>query len=73
MCLQDVLCTDPVICSELAFKISSLTMYEKVACDHIPHLSHFLLQIYTHFLHSTQAAKVNYISLRFLFVLYPHL
>lgn len=59
MCLQDYLRTDLAICSELAFKISSLRMYEKIACDHIPHLSHFLLHICIQFLHSTQTAKVN--------------
>lgn len=51
MCLQDFLHADPAVCSELAFQISSLRMYEKSACDHIPHL--ILLQTCIQFLHST--------------------
>lgn len=36
MCLQYFLQTDPAVCSEVAFQISSLRMYEKSACDHFP-------------------------------------
>lgn len=73
MCLQDFLHTDPVICSELTFKISSLRMYEKIAWDHIPPLSDFLLHICIQFLHSTQTAKVNDIPFRLIFALYSDL
>lgn len=51
MCLQDFLHTDPTVCSELAFRISSPRMYEKSACDHIPHL--ILLQICIQLLHNS--------------------
>ena len=73
MCLQAFLHIDPVICSELAFKISSSSMYEKIACDHTPHFSHFLLHICAEFLHRTQTDKVNYIYSRLFFALYPDL
>lgn len=65
MRLQGFLHTDPAVCSELAFQISSLRMYKKSACDHFPHL--ILLQICIQFLHSTETAKMNYVSIRFLF------
>lgn len=72
MC-SDCLSTEPVICLEQAFKISSLGMYEKLAKDHIPYLSHFLLYIYVQFFHAIQTPKVNYLSFRFIFALYPDL
>lgn len=60
---SDCLSTDPVICLEQAFKIGSLEMYEKIAQDHIPYRSHFLLYICIQFFHGTQTAKViTYLS-----------